>query len=48
MSQQTERALEFDPSEFNPMAPEQLKDPYPVYSRARRERPVFHCPTLNL
>lgn len=48
MSQQAARALEFDPREFNPIAPEQLENPYPVYARARRERPVFHSPDLNL
>jgi cytochrome P450 len=27
---------------FNPLDPEQLEDPYPIYARARREEPVFY------
>lgn len=33
---------------FNPMAPEQLDNPYPLYARMRRERPVFHSPMFDL
>lgn len=32
---------------FNPLAPDQLEDPYPVYARARREQPVFHARLLD-
>jgi cytochrome P450 len=28
--------------EFDPLSPEQLADPYPVYARLRRERPAFY------
>ncbi|GAA1206925.1 cytochrome P450 [Pseudonocardia alaniniphila] len=30
------------PVQFDPLAPEQLADPYPVYSQLRADRPVFH------
>lgn len=30
------------PVHFDPLAPEQLADPYPLYSRMREECPVFH------
>lgn len=33
---------------FNPMAPDQLEDPYPLYARARRERPVFYAEQLDV
>ncbi|MFY0569420.1 cytochrome P450 [Archangium lansingense] len=33
---------------FNPMAPDQLANPYPLYERLRRERPVFYSPTFDL
>src|SRR5690349_19770065 len=33
---------------FNPMAPDQLHDPYPLYARMRRERPVFYSPMFGL
>lgn len=32
---------------FNPMAPDQIDDPYPLYARARRERPVFFAESLG-
>ena len=31
------------PIDFNPLAPTQLADPYPVYARARRVQPVFYA-----
>lgn len=34
-------------SEWNPMAPEELADPYVSYARARREEPVFYSPILD-
>ncbi|KFE63179.1 cytochrome P450 [Hyalangium minutum] len=34
--------------QFNPMAPEQLEDPYPLYARMRRELPVFHSSMFDL
>lgn len=33
---------------FNPFAPEQRDNPYPIYARARLEEPVFYSPTLDL
>jgi cytochrome P450 len=30
------------PVHFDPLAPEQLADPYPIYARLREESPVFH------
>ena len=33
---------------FDPLAPDQREDPYPVYELARRERPVFHAPAYDL
>jgi cytochrome P450 len=33
---------------FDPLAPEQREDPYPVYALARREQPVFHAPAYDL
>lgn len=33
---------------FNPLLPEQLDDPYPLYARARREEPVFYSPRLDV
>ena len=32
---------------FDPFAPEYLRNPFPVWARALRERPVFFCPELN-
>lgn len=32
---------------FNPMAPDQIDDPYPVYARARREQPVLFAESLG-
>ncbi|MDC0723623.1 cytochrome P450 [Nannocystis bainbridge] len=32
---------------FNPMAPDQVVDPYPLYARARREQPVFFAESLG-
>jgi cytochrome P450 len=29
---------------FDPLEPEQMEDPYPLYARARREEPVFYSP----
>lgn len=28
---------------YDPLAPEELRDPYPSYARARREAPVYYC-----
>lgn len=33
---------------FDPLAPDQREDPYPVYALARREQPVFHAPAYDL
>jgi cytochrome P450 len=30
------------------MAPDQIENPYPLYARLRRERPVFHSPMFDL
>jgi cytochrome P450 len=38
----------FDPSLFDPFAPDQLEDPYPLYTQARREQPVFYSPRLDM
>ncbi|WP_375765725.1 cytochrome P450 [Archangium gephyra] len=35
-------------AQFNPMAPDQLDNPYPLYARLRRERPVFYSPMFDL
>ncbi|MFP2903480.1 cytochrome P450 [Pyxidicoccus sp. 3LFB2] len=35
-------------AEFNPLAPEQIENPYPLYARLRREQPVFHSPMFDL
>ncbi len=32
---------------FDPFAPEYLRDPFPVWARALRERPVFYYPELD-
>ncbi|MFS8070009.1 MAG: hypothetical protein ACMG6S_26895, partial [Byssovorax sp.] len=32
---------------FDPLNPEQMEDPYPLYARARREEPVFFSQKLN-
>jgi cytochrome P450 len=34
--------------DFNPVAPDYLRDPYPILARAREESPVFYSPGLNL
>lgn len=36
------------PVAFDPLAPAQLEDPYPVYARLRREAPVHFEPELDL
>lgn len=33
---------------FDPLAPDQREDPYPVYALARREQPVFYAPAYDL
>jgi cytochrome P450 len=33
---------------FNPMAPDQIENPYALYAQLRRERPVFHSPMFDL
>lgn len=32
------------PLRFDPLAPDQLRDPYPLYARLRSEQPVFYSP----
>jgi cytochrome P450 len=34
--------------DFNPVAPDYLRDPYPILARAREECPVFYSPVLNI
>lgn len=34
--------------QFNPMAPGQIEDPYPLYARMRRELPVFYSAMFDL
>lgn len=34
--------------EFDPLAVNQLADPYPWLARAQREQPVFHLPAYNV
>jgi cytochrome P450 len=34
--------------DFNPVAADYLRDPYPILARAREEFPVFYAPALNL
>lgn len=36
------------PIEFDPLAPEQLDDPFPLYERMRRECPVFYAENYGL
>jgi len=36
------------PIAFDPLAPEQLENPYPIYARARSEEPIFHVPAFDL
>ncbi|HEX5595572.1 MAG TPA: cytochrome P450 [Micromonosporaceae bacterium] len=36
------------PITFDPLSPEQLHDPYPLYERLRREQPVFYSPEHDL
>jgi cytochrome P450 len=36
------------PLRFDPLSPEQLRDPYPLYARARAEQPVFHSEAHDL
>jgi cytochrome P450 len=33
---------------YNPLAPEELQDPYPTYALAREEAPVFHSEALGV
>lgn len=33
---------------FNPLDPEQIEDPYPIYARARREEPVFYSDQFDV
>jgi cytochrome P450 len=33
--------------EFDPLAPAQQRDPYPLYARLRAEAPVFHAPAFD-
>ena len=35
-------------AEFMPLAGNQLTDPYPIYTRARREQPVFYSPLFGM
>lgn len=32
---------------FDPLSPEQIEDPYPIYARARREQPVLFAESLG-
>lgn len=41
-------AAPFDPSSFDPFAPDQLEDPYPIYAQARRDQPVFYSPRFDM
>jgi cytochrome P450 len=34
--------------DFNPLAPDYLRDPYPILEAARREQPVFLAPQLGI
>jgi cytochrome P450 len=34
-------------AQYNPFVRPQLDDPYPIYSRARHESPVFYSKVLN-
>lgn len=36
------------PIHFDPLSPEQLADPYPLYARMRREAPVFYDETHDI
>lgn len=42
----TDRAV--CPISFDPLSPEQLRDPYPLYARMRREDPVFYSADHDL
>ena len=33
---------------YEPLSPEELRDPYPSFSRARRETPVFYSPEFKM
>lgn len=33
---------------FNPLAPDQIENPYGMYARLRRELPIFHSPMFDL
>jgi cytochrome P450 len=35
-------------AEFNPFEPAQTHDPYPMYTRAREQAPIFFSPVLNM
>lgn len=48
MSTPTESPQSDVAQQFNPMAPDQIEDPYPIYGRLRRELPVFHSPAFDL
>jgi cytochrome P450 len=48
MSAQNHRPEDDLVAAFNPMAPDQMENPYPLYARMRRERPVFHSPMFDL
>lgn len=37
-----------DAISFNPLAPAQLADPYPIYARLREEEPVFYAEEFDL
>ena len=48
MSTRTEPSPSDIPQTFNPMAPDQVEDPYTILARMRRELPVFHSPLFDL
>ena len=40
--------MSVEPIRFDPLAPEQLADPYPIYARLREEAPVFYAEEFDL
>ncbi|MGF1506186.1 MAG: cytochrome P450 [Chloroflexi bacterium] len=47
MVQQFDRS-QYEDVEWNPLDPHQLENPYPLYARARQERPIFFSPTFGI
>ncbi len=48
MTEPTADATRPDVSGWNPLAPDELANPYPFYDRARAETPVFHSARLDM